>query len=92
METSVIIALIGLITSIGGFHAGRRMRRAETVGKELDNMQKAIQQWKDIAEYQTGEICALRKEIDALKKEISSVERMHREQFTEYCQNCKNNS
>jgi hypothetical protein len=89
MNTSIIIALIGLLTSIGGYLAGRRMRRAETVGKELDNMQKAIREWKSIAEYQTEEICTLRCEINALKTEILNMERLYRERLAEQCITCK---
>jgi len=42
-------------------------------------MQKAIQVWKEVAEYQTGEISTLRREIDELKKEMICMERMYRE-------------
>jgi hypothetical protein len=89
MDTTVIIAVIGLLTSIGGYLAGRRMHRAETVGRELDNMQKAIREWKSIAEYQTEEICTLRREINALKTEILNMERLYRERLAEQCQACK---
>jgi septal ring factor EnvC (AmiA/AmiB activator) len=79
MDTSLIIAIIGAVSTIAGFFAGRRKRQVEIVGKELDNIQKAIQVWKDVTEYQTDEIVKLREEIDNLKKELSKVEKMYRE-------------
>ena len=81
METSIIIALLGIISSIAGFMVGRRKRHAEVVGYELSNMQKAIQVWKEVADYQSGEIATLRKEIDDLKKELSNVDLKYRERF-----------
>jgi LPXTG-motif cell wall-anchored protein len=62
MDTSVIIALIGVVSTIAGFLFGRRKRHAETIGYELSNMQKAIQVWKEVADYQSSEIASLRKE------------------------------
>jgi polyhydroxyalkanoate synthesis regulator phasin len=44
-------------------------------------MQQAIQVWKEVAEYQTGEITNFRKEIDQLKKELANVEQKYRERF-----------
>jgi len=79
MDTSLIIALIGVVSTVCGFLFGRRKRHAETIGYELNNMQKAIQVWKEVAEYQTGEIASLRTEIDNLKKELLNVEKMYRE-------------
>ena len=81
METSVIIALLGIASSIGSFMAGRRKRHADAVGQELSNMQKAIHVWKEVAEYQTREITKLRMEIEELKKELSKVEQKYRELF-----------
>jgi DNA repair exonuclease SbcCD ATPase subunit len=43
-------------------------------------MQKAIQVWKEVADYQSSEIASLRKEIDDLKKELYNVEKMYNEQ------------
>ena len=68
MDTSIIIALIGVVSTVCGFLFGRRKRHAETIGYELNKMQKAIQVWKEVAEYQTGEIASLRTEIDNLKR------------------------
>ena len=83
MDTSVIIAILGIVSSFSGFMLGRRKRQAEVVGQELSNMQKAIQVWKEVAEYQSGEIAALHKEIDALKKKLAKVEEKYRERFKE---------
>jgi len=82
MDTSLIIALLGILSSIVGFLFGRRKHHAETVGNELENMQKAIQVWKEVAEYQTAEISTLRGEINELKRELSGVERLFRNQST----------
>jgi cell division protein FtsB len=87
MDTSLIIALLGVVSSIAGFLLGRRRRHAEVVGQELSNMQKAIQVWKEVAEYQTTEIATLRREINDLKKEMYGMEQMYRERF---CQTCTN--
>jgi len=83
MDTSLIIALLGIVSSISGFMLGRRKRQAEVVGQELSNMQKAIQVWKEVAEYQSGEIASLHKEIDALKRKLAKVEEKYRERFKE---------
>jgi predicted nucleic acid-binding Zn-ribbon protein len=80
MDTSLIIALIGVVSTIAGFFFGRRKRHAETIGYELSHMQKAIQVWKEVADYQSSEIATLRKEIDDLKKELHNVEKMYSEQ------------
>jgi len=83
MDTSVIIAILGVVSTFTGFMAGRRKRRAEVIGHELSNMQKAIQVWKEVAEYQSGEIAALHKEINDLKKKLAKVEQKYRERFKE---------
>ena len=82
MDTSVIIALLGIASSIAGFMFGSRKRHAETVGSELENMQKAIQVWKEVAEYQTEEISTLRGEINEFKRQLTGVERLFRNQTT----------
>ena len=92
MDTSLIIALIGVVTTVAGFLFGSRKRKAEVVGQELSNMQKAIQVWKEVAEFQTSEIASLRKEIDDLKKELSGVERMYREQHSGKLKAIENNT
>jgi len=82
MDTSLIIALIGVVSTIAGFLFGSRKRQAEAIGYELCNMQKAIQVWKEVAEYQTTEISSLRAEINDLKSELNDLEKMHRKQCT----------
>jgi hypothetical protein len=82
MDTSIIIAFLGIVSSIVGFIFGRRKRHVEVVGPELSNMQQAIQVWKEVAEYQTGEISTLRNEINELKRQLSGVERLFRHQTT----------
>ena len=78
MDTSLVIAIIGVVSTFTGFVVGRRKRQAEVVGHELSNMQKAIQVWKEVAEYQSGEIAALHKEINDLKKKLTKVEQKYR--------------
>ena len=90
MDTSVIIALLGVVSSVSSFMFGRRKRHVEVVGQELSNMQKAIQVWKDVAEYQTGEIATLRGEINNLKKELLEIERLYRKRFMAQYQTCTN--
>jgi LPXTG-motif cell wall-anchored protein len=90
MDTSIIVALMGVVSSLAGFLFGRRKRHAEEIGQELSNMQQAIQVWKEVAEYQSGEIAALRTEINHVKKELSDVERMYRKRFLLQCQNFNN--
>jgi len=82
MDTSLIIALIGVVSTIAGFLFGSRKRQAEAIGYELNNVQKAIQVWKEVAEYQTSEIASLRAEINELKEELNNLEKMHRKQCT----------
>ena len=90
MDTSIIIALLGIVSSVTSFMFGRRKRQAEVVGHELSNMQKAIQVWKEVAEYQTGEISTLRGEINNMKKELADVERLYRKRFMLEFQSCVN--
>ena len=80
MDTSIIIALLGVVSSFAGYMLGSRRRKAECVGYELNNMQKAIQVWKEVAEYQAVEIATLRREIDDLKKELANIELKYRRQ------------
>jgi hypothetical protein len=89
IDKSIIIALIGIVSSIVGFLAGRRKRHIEIVGGELDNIKKAIQVWKEVTEYQSDEIAKLRLDIGELKKELAGVEKMYRERFMLHCSECK---
>lgn len=81
MDASVIIALIGLATSLGGYLAGYRTRRAQAASVEMHNMRAALKTWQEIVDHQTGEIAALRSEIIGLKNEILNVERLYRERL-----------
>jgi septal ring factor EnvC (AmiA/AmiB activator) len=78
MDTSIIVAIIGtgttFIAGVFGFIFGGRRRKAEVVGIEMDNMQKAISSWKEIVDYQTTEIITLRSEITALRSQIGKLE------------------
>ena len=86
--SAIIIAVLGAGGTFGGFIFGRRTRQAVAVGKELDNMQKVISNWKEIVEYQSQEIIDMRKEINSLKNELINVEQKYIEHIAHQCKNC----
>jgi peptidoglycan hydrolase CwlO-like protein len=87
-DASIIIALTGLITSICSYLAGRRLRHAETVSKEIDNMQKAIHTWRELVDFQANEILRLDKKITELNTELRNIELLQNERIIERCKTC----
>lgn len=69
MDTSLIVAFLGVVVSIISWFAGKRERRAKTYSIEIENVKKV---W-DIVNYQTGIIEDLQQEVVALKKEIERM-------------------
>lgn len=78
MLNSDWIAIIGLVSSIGSFFAGKRLSKAQAQNSELDATAKAIKIWRELTE-------DLRKEVEKLRVEIDEVT----QQFEEKCRTCK---
>lgn len=58
--------LLSVITGAGGVWAGKRKRKAEAAHSELENVQKAIEIWRETAE-------ALERKCDLLMDELQDV-------------------
>lgn len=66
MDTSLIVAFLGIVVSIVSWFAGRRERKVKIRSIELDNVKKV---W-EIVNYQTAQIEELQKEVISLRNEI----------------------
>lgn len=66
MDTSLIVALLGVVVSVISWFAGRSERKVKIRSIELDNVKKV---W-EIVNYQTSQIEELQKEVISLRNEI----------------------
>jgi cell division protein FtsB len=83
--TELIIALIGLLTTVGAWLVSGRKNKAETLAVELQNVQQVVKLWKDLTDELTRKVTALEKEIVKLRKELEDIERANQKK----CETCK---
>jgi len=65
----VIPSVTGVITAFIGWVAGKRKEDAELKASDLDNVDKAVQIWQDLAEKMSNKVDALSSQVEALQKE-----------------------
>lgn len=58
-------AIIGVV----GFFTGRKKEKVEVKGSELDNVDKAVKIWQDLAETMTNKVEKLTEQVELLSKE-----------------------
>ncbi len=59
--------------TIIGFVAGRRKENAEVKGTELDNIEKAVKMWREMAEELKGQVEDLSQKVDTLMAEVHDL-------------------
>ena len=84
-----IVALIGIFATVFSSSAvylfTRRKYRSEVKFSELDNVDKAISIWRNLAQELKEEQKEMEKQIDMLRERIKEVE----EGFIKKCESCK---
>lgn len=83
--TEIIIALIGLSTTVGAWLVSGRRNRAEALALELQNVQRVVKLWRDLTDELTRKVLALEGEIVKLRKELEDIERANQKK----CDTCK---
>lgn len=77
MNEVVITALVGIITTLGGWFAARRKNLADVQTSELDNVEKAVkfyrEQLEDIAQRWKEATEEAKKQNELYKKAISDL-------------------
>lgn len=85
----VLLILTSILSSvISGsivFIWTRRKYKAETRSAELDNIQKAVSIWRNLAKDLEEELKSLKKEFSELKDQMTSLQ----ENFIKKCEQCK---
>lgn len=91
IEVIGIVASSSVLTTIGGWFFGRRMNNAEAKkseaqakGNELDNVEKAVKIWRDLADELKTEIETWQHKVEELTVKIESYET----RFEEKCKSC----
>jgi hypothetical protein len=62
-------AIWTIIVGIGAFLTGRKKEKIEVKGSELDNVDKAVKIWQDLAETMTLKVEKLTEQVELLTKE-----------------------
>ena len=87
--SDIIVAVVGLITTIitsfGVFVFTRRKYKSDTKYSELDNVDKAISIWRNLAQELKEEQKEMEKQIGLLRERIREIE----EGFIKKCECCK---
>ena len=63
--TAIWTAIVGVIA----FITGRKKEKVEVKGSELDNVDKAVKIWQDLAETMTNKVEKLTEQVELLTKE-----------------------
>ena len=61
-------------SGFAGWFFGRKKQNAETKGTELDNVEKAVEIWREMASDLRGQFQALQTEVLALQKQVTRLE------------------
>lgn len=63
--TAIWTAIVGVVA----FITGRKREKVEVKGSELDNVDKAVKIWQDLAETMTNKVEKLTEQVELLTKE-----------------------
>lgn len=70
----IISAILSILTGLGGWYAARRKNVAEAQTNELDNVDKAVGIYREMAEDMGKRHLETLQELNALKREFSNLE------------------
>jgi predicted RNase H-like nuclease (RuvC/YqgF family) len=74
MTEILLITVPSAITSIVAWFLARGKYQTEVQGSELDNVEKAIEIWRRMAEELKNEVVMLRREASELRQKVESLE------------------
>lgn len=84
MNTEVVItALVGVLSSLGGWFAARRKNLADVQSSELDNVEKAVKFYREQLEFTAGEWKKAIAELHDLQTKFQELANENRELITE---------
>lgn len=74
MNEVLTVAISSILTALAGWLIGRRKTSAETTAIEINNVEKATEVWRRIADELREDLTRLLKENAEMKEEIKKLE------------------